>query len=165
MLVIISLFVIKSFIIVQNSVILVMNFVNLVILFKCFFTHFFLILTLFFLYLRQICQFVSEEFFRNFSLTYTYILQKQPSIGVLIKSALKICCSHAEKCDFNSNFALHHTLGWVFSCKFGAYFHKTSSWEHLWRAASYIVSSHKEKSFCCLELRYISDVVISKTVS
>ena len=29
-----------------------------------------------------------------------------------------------------------HTLAWVFSCKFAAYFQNTFSWEHLWRAAS-----------------------------
>ena len=29
-----------------------------------------------------------------------------------------------------------HTLAWVFSCKFAAYFQNIFSWEHLWRAAS-----------------------------
>ena len=43
------------------------------------------------------------------------------------------------KCDFNKipkQIYWNHTLAWVFSCKFAAYFEKTFSTEHLWMAPS-----------------------------
>ena len=43
------------------------------------------------------------------------------------------------KCDFyklTKQRYWNHTLAWVFSCKFAAYFQNTFSKEHLWRAAS-----------------------------
>ena len=46
-----------------------------------------------------------------------------------------------RKCDFNKaakQFYWNHTLAWVFSCKFAAYFQSTFSYQHLWTAASVI---------------------------
>ena len=43
------------------------------------------------------------------------------------------------KCDFNKvakQLYSNRTSAWVLSCKFDAYFQKTFSQEHLWRAAS-----------------------------
>ena len=43
------------------------------------------------------------------------------------------------KCDFNKvalQLCWSHTLARVFSCKFATYFQNTSSWKHLWVAAS-----------------------------
>ena len=55
------------------------------------------------------------------------------------------------KCDFNKiakQFCWNHTLAWVFSCKFVAYFQ--NSLEHLWMAASEPATSptQKEGFFC-----------------
>ena len=44
-----------------------------------------------------------------------------------------------QKYDFHKvpkQLSRNHTLGWVFSCKFAAYFKNTFSYEHLWTAAS-----------------------------
>ena len=44
-----------------------------------------------------------------------------------------------SKCDFNKvalQLYWNHTLTWVFSCKFAAYFQSTFSSEHIWKAAS-----------------------------
>ena len=48
------------------------------------------------------------------------------------------------KCDFNKvakQLHRNHTLAWVFSCKFAAYYRKTFLYDHLWRAASELCSS------------------------
>ena len=71
-------------------------------------------------------------------------VKKQPSRGVLIKrcseNMQQICRrTPIPKCDFNKvakELYWNHTLAWVFSCKFNAYFQNIFSLEHLWRAAS-----------------------------
>ena len=49
------------------------------------------------------------------------------------------------KWDFNKiakELYWNHTLAWVFSCKFVAYFQNIISWEHLWRAAFTLANSY-----------------------
>ena len=51
------------------------------------------------------------------------------------------------KCNFNKvakQLYWNHTSAWVFSCKFAAYFQKTSTQEHLWRAASEVCGYKSE---------------------
>ena len=72
------------------------------------------------------------------------VVQNQPS-----RSVLKKICSESmqqiyrgtpmPKCDFNKvalELYWNHTLAWMFSCKFAAFFQNTFSEEHLWVAAS-----------------------------
>ena len=70
--------------------------------------------------------------------------QKQPFRGVLSKRCsenVQQICSRTPmpKCDLNKvalQLYWNHTLAWVFSCKFAAYFQNTFYKEHLWMAAS-----------------------------
>ena len=73
-----------------------------------------------------------------------YEMQKQPSIGVLMKR----CSENIQqidkrtpmpKCDFNKvakQLCWNHISACVLSCQFAAYFQNNFSKEHLWRAAS-----------------------------
>ena len=50
-----------------------------------------------------------------------------------------------SKCDFNKaalQLYWNHASACVFSCKFAAYFQDIFSKEHLWMAASVLVSTH-----------------------
>ena len=71
---------------------------------------------------------------------YMKLVQKQPSIAVLVKM-----CSENKRqidrrtlmltCDFNKatlQFYRNHISTWVFSCKFAACFQNTFLWEHVW---------------------------------
>ena len=71
------------------------------------------------------------------------ILQKQPSRVVLRESCSKICNKFTGKHPWRSVISINvakqlywnHTLAWVFSCKFAAYFQNTFSQDRFWRAA------------------------------
>ena len=53
------------------------------------------------------------------------------------KGVLKICSNFTGKHQYQSMISIkNHTLGWVFSCKFAAYFQRTILQELLWRATS-----------------------------
>ena len=93
----------------------------------------------------------------NFDNSCSVYLQKQPPGGVLRKR----CSENMQrifrrtpmpKCDFNKfvkQLYWNHTLTWVFSCKFVAYFQNTFSEDQIWAAASVLAT---ERRYSCLSL-------------
>ena len=55
--------------------------------------------------------------------------------AALQRCSYKVFWKYAANLQENTH-AWNHTSPWALSCKFAAYFQKTFSWEHLWRAAS-----------------------------
>ena len=92
---------------------------------------------------------MSRELRKLFRTDFEVLLdkgQKQSFRGLLKKS----CSENMQqiyrrtpmlKCDFN------HTLTWVFSCKFAAYFQNIFFWEHLLRAVPEKTWAHS-KGYC-----------------
>ena len=83
-------------------------------------------------------------FFPLRNVTKIFVMQKEPSRGVLRKRCSENMQpiyrrTHMPKCDINKvakQLYWNHTSAWVFSCKFDSYFQNTFSQEHLWVAAS-----------------------------
>ena len=77
-----------------------------------------------------------NEYSINLTLQPTRSIQKQSSRGVLRKRCSVIMQQIYRRTSMPKCDCRNHTLTWVFSCKFTAYFQNTFSSEHLWTAAS-----------------------------